>query len=227
MTVLMHDLDGLITTRHHSVTVIDSVPAAARGMASLLRAQGYEVHEYSTIPQSAGDDAAPLLLALRDSADWDFLLHCARTAKNRCIVAVLVDPDPATYSRALRCGARSAVDHRAPVEEIARVLEAALNDYTLFPAPIASELAENRRCGPPPGIELSSMELQWIAALAGGSTIAELAVRACYSQREMYRSLRELYDRIGARNRTEAVVMAARWGLFEFTPRGVARKRAS
>jgi DNA-binding CsgD family transcriptional regulator len=44
--------------------------------------------------------------------------------------------------------------------------------------------------------------------LAGGSTVAELARIAGYSERMMFRLLRALYRKLSAQNRTEALMYA-------------------
>ncbi|HEX8630188.1 MAG TPA: hypothetical protein VF755_18680, partial [Catenuloplanes sp.] len=62
-------------------------------------------------------------------------------------------------------------------------------------------------------------EVSWLRALVDGVTVASLARAVGYSQREMYRVLASLYARLGADNRTGALLHADRWGLL--TPSGV------
>jgi DNA-binding CsgD family transcriptional regulator len=51
--------------------------------------------------------------------------------------------------------------------------------------------------------------------LADSGTVASLARTVGYSEREMYRLLGGVYARLGASNRTEALLLAERWGLLE------------
>ncbi len=57
--------------------------------------------------------------------------------------------------------------------------------------------------------------MDWISALADGQTVSRLAESAGYSERAMHRHLKEVYGRLGARNRTEALVRTAQAGLLD------------
>ncbi|MDQ3641282.1 MAG: hypothetical protein M3450_07420 [Actinomycetota bacterium] len=58
-------------------------------------------------------------------------------------------------------------------------------------------------------------EVGWLQTLARGATVARLAGEVGYSEREMFRILSNLYQRMGVVSRTEALVQAAQWGLLE------------
>jgi DNA-binding NarL/FixJ family response regulator len=198
------------------VIVVDAVPACARGITNALQLHGYAAQEWTgqNPPHQVGD--TPILVTLRAGDDWDFLRSHTESTDS-CVVAVLPNSDERTYSRALAAGARSAVAERAPVEEIVQVLAAALDNHTLLPAAIAAAIAagnhhthEQAAAGP---IALDSAQVHWLRALAAGVTVADIAVQACYSQREMYRLLGQLYRRMGARNRADAIVLATKWGV--------------
>jgi DNA-binding CsgD family transcriptional regulator len=60
----------------------------------------------------------------------------------------------------------------------------------------------------------------WIVELSRGSTVVALAERYGYSERVMFRRLGEVYARLGAMNRAEALVAAERFGLLEDSARG-------
>ena len=54
-----------------------------------------------------------------------------------------------------------------------------------------------------------------INGLAAGATVAELAEGAGYSEREMFRILKQLYAALGVENRTQAIIWATRHGILE------------
>jgi DNA-binding NarL/FixJ family response regulator len=54
----------------------------------------------------------------------------------------------------------------------------------------------------------SSREIGWLRDLANGVSVGRIAEGAGYSERMMFRLLRDLYARLGARNRTEALMLA-------------------
>jgi DNA-binding NarL/FixJ family response regulator len=66
---------------------------------------------------------------------------------------------------------------------------------------------------PPPS--LTDVEQAWLRRLAAGGTVAGLARGCGYSEREMYRRLSDMYSRLGARTRTEALLLAERFGLLD------------
>lgn len=55
----------------------------------------------------------------------------------------------------------------------------------------------------------------WLEALSNGISTAQLAGQIGFSEREMYRRLRDLYGRMGVRNRTEALVWATYCGIIQ------------
>lgn len=63
----------------------------------------------------------------------------------------------------------------------------------------------------PDGEPLSDTDRLLLAALVEGRTVTWLAARLACSERTVYRRLRALYRRLGARHRAEALVRAARW----------------
>ncbi len=198
------------------ILIVDAVPACAHGITHALRVRGYDAVEESAGLPVPPDDT-PVLMTLRSATDWDHLRSHA-SAGHRCVVAVLTDADDRSYRRALATGARSAVAERAPVEEIVRVLEAALDSRTLLPSSVVAAIAaDSESAGATPAarrVNLTSAETRWLRALAAGVTVAEIALESCYSQREMYRLLGQLYTRMAARNRAHAIVLATKWGLI-------------
>ena len=57
-------------------------------------------------------------------------------------------------------------------------------------------------------------ERDWLIALSHGTTVVRLADDFGYSERAMFRRLADLYVRLGATNRDEAVIAAQRAGLL-------------
>ena len=58
----------------------------------------------------------------------------------------------------------------------------------------------------------SPREISWLQTLASGLTVAQLADRAGYSERAMYRLLHGLYAKLNAKTRTEALLRARERG---------------
>src|SRR5439155_16605668 len=118
-----------------------------------------------------------------------------------------------SYRRALRLGLAGMVPREAPPEQIVAVVAAALAGTTLLPCSIARHLAD--RCGVEEPLPISDNEAGWLRAMADGTTIATMAEAARYSERQMHRLIANLYKRIGAANRQQALVFAARCGILD------------
>ena len=139
----------------------------------------------------------------------------AADAARRVAVHVLADGSAEAYSRALHAGATSAFPRDAELVDIVRILLCAGLGLTLLPVDVARVL--NRRpvgSGP----QLTGRERQYLRLLARGATVASISRRFAHSEREMYRLLSGLYQRLGARNRTDALLLAQRFGLLDEGP---------
>jgi DNA-binding NarL/FixJ family response regulator len=66
-----------------------------------------------------------------------------------------------------------------------------------------------------PRPDVTEQEVGWLGDLAAGETVARIADEAGYSERAMFRRLREVYERLGVTSRAEAIVVAERLGLFD------------
>jgi DNA-binding NarL/FixJ family response regulator len=202
------DEDHGVTPRGVAL-VVHEAPAYRHGVAAGLREAGFEVREASRY--SAGEDRWDVcLLAVAPAHDYDTLAVAG--AYDRPTVALLPSPKPADYQLALRGGATGVVAQDATVRQILDVIDAALRDEALLPLSVARALAEGS-VAIPDSIEISDQVAEWLRALSKGVPIATIARNSGYSERQMYRQMQQLYRRIGARNRGEAICMAAKWGI--------------
>ncbi|MCB2222674.1 MAG: hypothetical protein KQH83_00765, partial [Actinobacteria bacterium] len=179
------------------------VPAAyRRGLESAAPGRGWGIAED---PSSADVVVAPL----RSPDDC----RAVETLAAGAPVVALVSPlDRDTASHALRHGAAPADWDWEPQRILDAVTAASAGDAVL-PLAAARALAGNGgACASP---SLSDEEAGWLLALSRGTTVVRLADDTGHSERAMFRRLSELYARLGARNRAEAVVAAERLGLLD------------
>ena len=127
-------------------------------------------------------------------------------------VYVLVEASVQGYSDALRAGATGAFAQNDELTDIVRIVLCAGLGLTLLPVDVARSL-NRRSAGPKP--DLSARDLQYLRLLADGATVASVGRRFAHSEREMYRLLSATYQRLGVRNRTEALLQAQRFGLLD------------
>ena len=127
------------------------------------------------------------------------------------LVHILTEASAQAYSQALEAGATGAFVHDAELGHVVRTVQCAAAGLTLLPVAVARAI--NRpSVGATP--ELSGRDLAYLRILANGATVAGLARRYGYSEREMYRLLSAVYRQLGAQNRTEALLLAQRFGML-------------
>jgi len=203
--------------------ILDSVEAFADGLAGRLQSGAGDVrlvYEHVTDPLAWGSGPAPrlVLVAARDDSAWELLSRLGAVADGRQLTVVALLPDDSTISHrnALQRGATAAVWWREPPDLIRRVCVEALGGLSLIPAPHLQALASARlACEMEPPSELSDTERQWLRRLRDGDSARTVADDANYSERHFRRILLELYSRLGARGRIEAIAAATRYGLLD------------
>ncbi len=182
---------------------------------SIERALG-ETTAHAEHPSDPGawlHDVADGVVVITVLGDDDLARVIELAAARRGGVVALVADDVPAHLAALAAGATAAVARSETPERIAQVVRAAAAGDCLLSAELANELATH--APPHPRVPLSDEEVDWIRALARGSTVSHLADQVGYSEREMYRLLADVYDRMGARDRIDAIVTAARLGLVD------------
>lgn len=196
-----------------SVALVGLGPVYAHGLRAVLAGTGLQC----TVVPSA-QELAPLLtagatvVAVAPAGVAATLDGSVGAASRFATVHVLDESTPQAYSTALREGATSAFGVDAEPSEIMRVVLCAGLGMTLLPLAVARAL-NSTSTGP--RRELTEQDRTYLRMLADGATVAGLARRFAHSEREMYRLLSATYQRLGARNRTEALLLAQRSGVFD------------
>jgi DNA-binding NarL/FixJ family response regulator len=195
-----------------SIVIVERLPAYRHGLALGLAEHGFEIEERSALDERVTAFQV-VVVTVAGQADWSVLAELAKAQDRPAIVALLENPCVAQYRRALCLGLEGAVPREAAIEQIVRVVEAALAGIMLLPSAIARQLADGS--GVEEQLPISDCEIGWLRAMAEGATIAKMADAARYSERQMHRLIANLYKRIGASNRQQALVFAARYGILD------------
>ena len=150
-----------------------------------------------------------VLLTLLSSDDWTLLARLREARADTMVIAVLADLSVRSHVQAIFGGAVAAVARDALPETMRTIFEAAVAGKSVLPVEVVRALSASHTLETEADESVPSpQEIGWLRELASGTTVAQLANRAGYSERAMYRLLRDLYLRIGARNRTEALMRA-------------------
>jgi DNA-binding NarL/FixJ family response regulator len=189
------------------VAISDPLPAFCRGVAAILREAGLEAETPSDLLAWADDDEVKVLfLSVITPRDWSLLERLTERDPEAVVVAMLEDPGVPSYVRALTAGAVIALPRDASPSAIREAYEAIITGRSLIPTPVLHALV--RRPAELEAGRPSPREREWMRDLAGGMTVSQLAAKAGYSERMMFRLLRDLYSRFGASTKVEALMLA-------------------
>jgi DNA-binding NarL/FixJ family response regulator len=154
-----------------------------------------------------------VLAALHDDADDADAPHAA--------IVLLADvSDAATALRVLRAGVRAVLAIDADPEEIMATVHAAAAGLVTLSPSLAAELfgaprgSVGSRVLDAPPAPLTPREREVLALLAAGLPNKAIAPRLDISEHTVKTHVAAIYQKLGAGNRAEAVVAAARQGLL-------------
>lgn len=198
------------------VAVIGGSPTWRRGVDSALADVGLGTVEYATVTEwRPGRSVVAILVFIEVAGDLVDMSAVARDYPQMPFVVVTPDLGVTEFAASVRGGAVSAVAEDAPTDELTATVTHALAGRASVPWHLLRALASRVRAGFGETIQLGLDEQGYLRDLATGATVAELANATGYSEREMFRTLSELYARIAVRNRTEAIIWASRHGLLD------------
>jgi DNA-binding NarL/FixJ family response regulator len=210
--------------------IIEGLPLVRAGMSSVLREQHVAVvAEASTSADACslvkGSDAH--LLMVGNSGDGASIAAAITRVKAR-------NPDVAVVALVPRCtrddilaildaGADALVPHDAEREELVTALDAvraggrhlspALTAALFAGATSSSAPGEERETGPTDGV-LTTRERSIVRLLAEGRTNEQIGANLFIAAATVKTHLSHVYEKLGARNRYDAVVKATQHGLL-------------
>lgn len=195
------------------VAVLDPLPLFRRGVSDALRSDDILVEAPADIWKwvSQGGQRV-IVLTLVSPADWSLL---EQLSPQSLVIAVLEVQTVASSIKALRLGAESVIARNATAMMMRRALEAVLEGDAVVPRSVIKALISSSPVSESRGPRISENQVRWVRALASGATVAHLANEEGYSEREMYRLLKKLYDRLGVATRTEALIRANTYGWLD------------
>ncbi|HUG74439.1 MAG TPA: hypothetical protein VMM81_02040 [Acidimicrobiia bacterium] len=188
-----------------SVVILEPARAFRRGLTGALTEAGYTVTDDPA-------DARVAVVTMRGPEDCGLIDDLTAS---HAVLALLPDPSPASVAHALAHGVAGVIDWAAEPLDIAAAITGALAGELRLPTATVSELAAEWPDAHAPRPEIDAEEIDWLTALAAGTTVTRLADDAGYSERAMFRRLHDLYTRLGVSSRAEAIVTAERLGLLE------------
>jgi DNA-binding NarL/FixJ family response regulator len=129
----------------------------------------------------------------------------------RMLVLTTYDGDEDVY-RSLQAGARGYLLKDAATDELVGAIRAVARGERHIPAVVAQRLADRAMAGPP----LSEREVEVLRLVAAGLANKEIAARLFIAEGTVKTHLSSIHEKLGVRDRTEAVMVAVRRGILHF-----------
>lgn len=195
------------------VAVVDPLPLFQQGAAAVLAEAGYSVDEPADLLTWVKRvQVAMVLLTLSGEPEWRLLDELHRNEPGATVIALVEESGTALGTRAVRAGARSVLPRQATAPILRRTVEATFDGHAVLPAAVAAALATGNPDGAGGQALPSEQQRNWLRCLAAGTTVAQLAGGAGYSERAMYRLLQTLYQQMGVEGRVQAIMRAQALG---------------
>jgi DNA-binding NarL/FixJ family response regulator len=198
------------------------------GLGRSMREQGFD------IVGEAGDGAEAVAMAIRLRPDvilmdvtmpeMDGVEACRAVRKDlpgTQVVMLTMHADQEVLASAIRAGASGYLVKDCSTEEIAAAVRmAASGETALSPQLAASMLNEVRKWDKAAAEEeriVTKREEEVLQLIADGCSTPEVAAKLYISQKTVKNHLASIYQKLDARDRTQAVLAAVRMGIVHLT----------
>ena len=175
-------------------------------------AEAGSLSEALALARAHAPDVAVVDVNLGDGSGIDFV----RTMRQQrpemgLVVLTMYDGDEHVFA-ALEAGASSFVLKGAPSEDVVAAARQSALAPTAFTAQDLAGAMRRRMAAP--AVSLTPRENEILQLLGRGSSVAQIASELYISQSTAKTHMSKLYDKLGAGNRTQAVMTAVRLGLL-------------
>ena len=197
------------------VGVFNAPPIYVTGLAKALLSSEYDIASVTNAESwLKANSGQILLLMVSEPEDLDLVVDLREESPDATLVTLLDSVTADRLAASLRAGATGSVGLFSSSAEVVLAIQAANNRKVVIPTRMARSMMKSSLSDVDRRM-LSEIDVEYLRALADGEKVGSLARRFDYSEREMYRRLRRLYNRMSVRGRTEALLLAARWGVID------------
>ena len=210
------------STAHRDVRVLvqDDGSIVTGGMARALEQQGYLVTHIEDLA-TAQTRASPIettvaVLHVCQEEAFAAVAHLRLVRPDLLLVALFAERSADGARRALAAGAVAVLDSEQTTAECSSVIVAALEGWTALPTTLMQDLVSESigASEAKPSEVLSEGECTMLAELGSGATVAAFANHHHFSERTVYRRLKDAYRRLGVLSLRDAVAVARHRGLL-------------
>jgi DNA-binding NarL/FixJ family response regulator len=207
-----------------SVLLVDDHELIRQGLARAFeRAEDFtvvgeagSVGEAMDLADSLSPDIVVTDVRLPDGTGLDLVRHLRQVSEEMGIVVLTMYAGDEQLFGALEAGASAFVAKDSPSDDVV----AAARHASVSPRSFtAADLAEAmRRRLNPTGPQLSSREAEVLRLLAEGLGVAAIARQLYVSESTAKTHISKIYEKLGAANRAQAIMIAIRSGLLSDEP---------
>jgi len=201
-----------------AVMTVDDHPLMREGIGTIINSQ----QDMSLAAEAAcGRDAVVMYrnvqpdvvlmdLRLPDMSGIDTMIAIRSEFPEARIVMLTTFEGDVNIKRALAAGARGYVLKSTNPEELLSVIRQVHAGKKRIPAEVAAQLAEHM------GDEnLTDREVEVLRELAGGNRNRDIAEHLFISEETVKVHVKHIMDKLGAKDRTEAIAIAVRRGIIQ------------
>jgi DNA-binding NarL/FixJ family response regulator len=154
-------------------------------------------------------DVTLLDIRLPDISGIDALIAIRNEDSSARVIMFTTSQGDVEIQRALRAGARGYMLKSTPPRELLDAIRNVHRGLTRIPAEVATHLAENLSAA-----ALTARELEVLSSMASGNRNREIAASLGIAEMTVKIHVRHVMEKLGARDRTEAVAIALRRGII-------------
>jgi DNA-binding NarL/FixJ family response regulator len=158
-------------------------------------------------------DVVTIDAGLADEQSWELAAQLRAGYPDLGIVILSAEGSDHALFRALEVGASAFVAKSAPVQDVVAAIRSAAVAPSSFAAAGLAD-AMRRRREPSERVALSPREREILLLLHDGLSVPEIAGQLYVSLSTAKTYVARLYEKLGARNRAQALMTAVRLGLF-------------
>ena len=201
-----------------SVVLVDDHTMLRQSLRRAVEAEGVEVvgeagdgEEAVRVVLATKPDVVLMDVSMPRTDGIDATRQLVAADRTTRVVMLTMHADRDVIDRALKAGAVGYLTKDASIAEVVEAVNLAANgDRALSPRLAALMLTEARSAQEP---LLSAREEEVLQLVADGLGTTEIAQRLFISQKTVKNHLASIYEKLDARDRTQAVLMAVRMGI--------------
>jgi two-component system, NarL family, response regulator DegU len=205
-----------------TVMLVDDHTMLRQGLRRSLETEGIQV-----VAEAAnGQDAVKLALTSKpsvvlmdvsmpqvDGIEATRMLMAADARQRVVILTMHIDRD--VIERAMKAGAVGYMTKDSTVKEVVLAVKLAANGDRIMSPRLAEVMLQEAKSDGPAGSILSPREEELLQHIADGLATSEVAAKMFISQKTVKNHLASIYDKLQARDRTQAVLTAVKMGIVK------------